>query len=116
MRFDLIFLLVLLNLQSLLLLTISFSPQGLLPTICYFFIMARGLFWVSLAPAFIYQIQSRPVYIQTLENTINVKSERSWLWGWAWGAESTVSVVDRSPVVSFPSRPGMKGSIPPKLY
>ncbi|KAF8630827.1 hypothetical protein AX17_005186 [Amanita inopinata Kibby_2008] len=38
------------------------------------------------------------------------KSERSWLWGWAWGAESTVSVVDHNPVVSFPSRPAAFGA------
>lgn len=39
-------------------------------------------------------------------NSFRAKSERAWLWGWAWGTESTVSVVDRSPILSFPSRPG----------
>jgi len=32
------------------------------------------------------------------------------LWGWAWGAESTVSVVDHEPIVSFPSRPAAFGA------
>ncbi|PFH53416.1 hypothetical protein AMATHDRAFT_73588 [Amanita thiersii Skay4041] len=42
--------------------------------------------------------------------SFTAKSERSWLWGWAWGAESTVSVVDHTPVVSFPSRPAAFGA------
>jgi len=42
--------------------------------------------------------------------SFSTKSERSWLWGWAWGAESTVSVVDREPIVSFPSRPAAFGA------
>ncbi|PBK97388.1 hypothetical protein ARMGADRAFT_1009418 [Armillaria gallica] len=37
------------------------------------------------------------------------RTEKSW-WGWAWGAESTVSVVDRSPVISFSSRPAAFGA------
>ena len=41
---------------------------------------------------------------------LNLKSERSWLWGWAWGAENKVSIVDRSPAVSFISRPAAFGA------
>ncbi|KAJ7498574.1 hypothetical protein FB451DRAFT_1202358 [Mycena latifolia] len=43
---------------------------------------------------------------------VAMRSERGWLWGWAssWGAESTVSVVDRSPVLSFASRPAAFGA------
>ncbi|KAJ6572597.1 hypothetical protein B0H10DRAFT_2106719 [Mycena sp. CBHHK59/15] len=41
---------------------------------------------------------------------VSIKSEKSWLWGWAWGAESTVSVVDRSPILSFASRPAAFGA------
>ncbi|TRM62468.1 hypothetical protein BD626DRAFT_497484 [Schizophyllum amplum] len=37
-------------------------------------------------------------------------SDKSWLWGWAWGAESTVSVVDRTPAVRFASRPAAFGA------
>ncbi|KAG8214528.1 hypothetical protein J3R82DRAFT_9587 [Butyriboletus roseoflavus] len=33
----------------------------------------------------------------------------SWLWGWVWGPESSVSVVDRSPPLSFHSRPAAFG-------
>lgn len=35
--------------------------------------------------------------------------EGGWLWGWVWGAESTVSVVDRSPPLTFHSRPAAFG-------
>ncbi|KAJ7284161.1 hypothetical protein C8J57DRAFT_1294697 [Mycena rebaudengoi] len=43
-------------------------------------------------------------------DALSMRSERSWLWGWAWGAESTVSVVDRSPMLSFASRPAAFGA------
>lgn len=33
----------------------------------------------------------------------------SWLWGWVWGAESSVSVVDHSPPLTFRSRPASFG-------
>ncbi|EIW74702.1 hypothetical protein CONPUDRAFT_67133 [Coniophora puteana RWD-64-598 SS2] len=33
----------------------------------------------------------------------------SWLWGWVWGAESSVSVVDRSPPLTFHARPAAFG-------
>lgn len=36
--------------------------------------------------------------------------ESSWLWGWAWAADGTVSVVDRSPPVTFPARPASFGA------
>ncbi|KAH8109290.1 hypothetical protein DFH11DRAFT_1548417 [Phellopilus nigrolimitatus] len=36
-------------------------------------------------------------------------ADGGWLWGWAWGADNTVSVVDRSPPVSFTSRPASFG-------
>ncbi|KAF8827843.1 hypothetical protein HHX47_DHR4000645 [Lentinula edodes] len=45
--------------------------------------------------------------ISSLFNSMN--SEKGW-WGWAWGAESTVTIVDRSPVVSFSSRPAAFGA------
>ncbi|KAI9573668.1 hypothetical protein HD554DRAFT_2012982 [Boletus coccyginus] len=35
--------------------------------------------------------------------------EGGWLWGWVWGSECSVSVVDRSPPLSFPSRPATFG-------
>ncbi|KAF9220902.1 hypothetical protein BS17DRAFT_712771 [Gyrodon lividus] len=36
-------------------------------------------------------------------------AEGSWLWGWVWGAESSVSVVDRTPPLTFHSRPAAFG-------
>ncbi|KAH9931687.1 uncharacterized protein BXZ73DRAFT_47204 [Epithele typhae] len=33
-----------------------------------------------------------------------------WLWGWVWAADGTVSVVDRSPPVTFPARPASFGA------
>ncbi|KAH7927806.1 hypothetical protein BV22DRAFT_1193366 [Leucogyrophana mollusca] len=36
--------------------------------------------------------------------------EGNWLWGWVWGAESTVSIVDRSPPLTFHSRPAAFGT------
>jgi len=36
--------------------------------------------------------------------------DQSWLWGWAWGPDSTVSIVDRSPPVTFSSRPAGFGA------
>ncbi|KIY46725.1 hypothetical protein FISHEDRAFT_46690 [Fistulina hepatica ATCC 64428] len=41
---------------------------------------------------------------------LTIQSEKSWLLGWAWGAESTVSIVDRTPVLSFASRPAAFGA------
>ena len=33
----------------------------------------------------------------------------SWLWGWAWASDGTVSVVDRTPAITFPARPASFG-------
>ncbi|KAI0726278.1 hypothetical protein C8Q72DRAFT_876970 [Fomitopsis betulina] len=40
----------------------------------------------------------------------NERVESSWLWSWAWAADGTVSVVDRSPPVTFPARPASFGA------
>ncbi|THH20582.1 hypothetical protein EW146_g794 [Bondarzewia mesenterica] len=42
--------------------------------------------------------------------TTSVQTDRGWLWGWAWGADSIVSVVDRSPPLTFLSRPAAFGA------
>lgn len=71
--------------------------------------MALGLLSISIFFALVSQIQTSPVdFTQRLTFT-GSKSEKSWLWGWAWGTESTVSIVDRSPILSFPSRPAAFG-------
>lgn len=71
--------------------------------------MPRRWLCVTFACFLFYGAYSHPVSSETGISTFSftAKSEKSWLWGWAWGAESTVSVVDRTPVLSFPSRPGM---------
>jgi len=51
-----------------------------------------------------------PVDYQVSPEGITVKSERTWLWGWAWGTESTVSIVDRTPPISYTSRPAAFGA------
>lgn len=38
------------------------------------------------------------------------RQDGSWLWGWAWAADGTVSVVDRSPPRVYPARPASFGS------
>ncbi|KAL1742630.1 hypothetical protein HDZ31DRAFT_42765 [Schizophyllum fasciatum] len=55
-----------------------------------------------------FSIADTPELLAT--SVFNSKSEKSWLWGWAWGAESTVSVVDRTPAVRFASRPAAFGA------
>lgn len=37
------------------------------------------------------------------------RDDGSWLWSWAWASDGTVSVVDRSPSVTFPARPASFG-------
>ena len=58
-----------------------------------------------------FSIADTPEFLAT--SVFNSKSEKSWLWGWAWGAESTVSVVDRTPAVRFASRPGTHAPLLP---
>jgi len=33
----------------------------------------------------------------------------SWLWGWTWAYDGSVSIVDRSPAITFPARPASFG-------
>lgn len=68
--------------------------------------MSRRWSSISLFLVLLPQIHSQP--LRRVDFT--PKTDRSWLWGWAWGAESTVSVVDRSPAVSFASRPAAFGA------
>ena len=42
--------------------------------------------------------------------TPSSRDDGSWLWGWAWAADGTVSVVDRTPPVTFPARPASFGA------
>jgi E3 ubiquitin-protein ligase RNF13/E3 ubiquitin-protein ligase RNF167 len=70
--------------------------------------MVFGLLCFPYVVALAYFTIARP--LGSHHNPIfTAKSERSWLWGWTWGTESTVSVIDHNPVVSFPSRPAAFG-------
>jgi hypothetical protein len=53
-------------------------------------------------------ISSYPIFL--LRFALPTQSDNGWLWNWVWGSDSTVSIVDRSPVLTFPSRPAAFGS------
>jgi E3 ubiquitin-protein ligase RNF13/E3 ubiquitin-protein ligase RNF167 len=56
---------------------------------------------------FTIQVHAHPLsFLRKLSAT---SQEGGWLWGWVWGAESSVSVVDRSPPLTFYSRPAAFG-------
>ncbi|KAG1742315.1 uncharacterized protein EDB91DRAFT_1052076 [Suillus paluster] len=56
---------------------------------------------------FVIQVYAHPLsFLRKLSAT---SQEGGWLWGWVWGAESSVSVVDRSPPLTFHSRPAAFG-------
>lgn len=68
--------------------------------------MARAFFILFLG-VFVFQVQAHPLsFLRVLSAT---SQEGGWLWGWVWGAESSVSVVDRSPPLTFHSRPAAFG-------
>ncbi|KAI9443334.1 hypothetical protein H4582DRAFT_2072391 [Lactarius indigo] len=69
----------------------------------------------SLSPFRLYkfmqiQAHSRAVGSTRCQPQVQGFQDQSWLWGWAWGPDSTVSIVDRSPPVIFPSRPAGFGA------
>ncbi|KAI5120136.1 hypothetical protein M0805_001904 [Coniferiporia weirii] len=55
--------------------------------------------------------ENNPTLGSWLRRVSTAGADGSWLWGWAWGADNTVSIVDRSPPVSFTSRPASFGRI-----
>ncbi|EJC98919.1 uncharacterized protein FOMMEDRAFT_95273 [Fomitiporia mediterranea MF3/22] len=59
-------------------------------------------------PVYAYSGNS-PISTSWFRRVNTASADSSWLWGWAWGADNTVSVVDRSPPVSFVSRPASFG-------
>ncbi|KAG2155777.1 uncharacterized protein EDB93DRAFT_1128163 [Suillus bovinus] len=56
---------------------------------------------------FVIQVYAHP--LSFLRKFSVTSQEGGWLWGWVWGAESTVSVVDRTPTLTFHSRPASFG-------
>ncbi|KAH7914249.1 hypothetical protein BJ138DRAFT_1210048 [Hygrophoropsis aurantiaca] len=71
--------------------------------------MARAPMVLLLILVYVLQVYSHPMtfLIHKLSPT---SPEGNWLWGWVWGAESTVSIVDRSPPLTFHSRPAAFGA------
>lgn len=71
--------------------------------------MASRLLLLTILLAFSAQIYSHPIdFLRRISSS--AQSDRNWLWGWAWGwGESTVSIVDRSPPLTFASRPAAFG-------
>ncbi|KAI0345796.1 hypothetical protein BDW22DRAFT_1411845 [Trametopsis cervina] len=41
--------------------------------------------------------------------TSSTRQDGTWFWGWAWPADGSVSVVDRSPPLVYPARPASFG-------
>lgn len=70
--------------------------------------MARASL-VLLLLFFVIQVYAHPHPLSFLRKLSATSQEGGWLWGWVWGAESSVSVVDRSPPLTFHSRPAAFG-------
>ncbi|KAI6016245.1 hypothetical protein EDC04DRAFT_2577671 [Pisolithus marmoratus] len=61
--------------------------------------------------ALICSVQAHPQRPAIINKFSATSTEGSWLWGWVWGVESSVSVVDRSPPVTYHSRPASFGPV-----
>ena len=70
--------------------------------------MVHGLLFITVSLLFVSNIRSQPLDFFPKFH-FNGKTDTSWLWNWAWGVENTVSIVDRTPALSFPSRPAAFG-------
>ncbi|KIJ17637.1 hypothetical protein PAXINDRAFT_167643 [Paxillus involutus ATCC 200175] len=70
--------------------------------------MPRSLL-VLLLILFMSALQAHSARANLLHKFSATSAEGSWLWGWVWGAESSVSIVDRSPPLTFHSRPAAFG-------
>ena len=70
--------------------------------------MNLGLISLTYISTLLLLSHASPVEHHPHDILFTAKSDRNWFsWTWAWGTESTVTVVDRTPTVSFPSRPGV---------
>lgn len=80
-----------------------FSLRLLIPTVLFF--------------VYLFAVPAKHLYPAlwlrkfTLPNPIGGHNEEgsSWLFGWVWANDGTVSVVDKSPAVTFPARPASFG-------
>ncbi|THV03010.1 hypothetical protein K435DRAFT_716181 [Dendrothele bispora CBS 962.96] len=59
----------------------------------------------------IFSLVAAQVYARefSVSGFFSLNSDKGW-WNWAWGAESTVSVIDKNPPISFASRPAAFGA------
>lgn len=56
-----------------------------------------------------YGVQANPVdWLHRFSPNSN--SDTSWLWGWIWASDGSVTVVDRTPPMTFPARPASFGA------
>jgi hypothetical protein len=71
---------------------------------------SRLLLWTFLVIFSVHNVDSHPMDFLRKFSSVT-KSDRNWLWGWAWGwGDSTVSIVDRTPPLTFASRPAAFGA------
>ena len=62
-----------------------------------------------LVAALVFLLHSCAAHSVSLYKFSPTSPEGTWLWGWVWGSECSVSVVDRSPPLTFRSRPAAFG-------
>jgi hypothetical protein len=87
----------------------STHPVRFITLICNMSPLLSHIFILSLA----LQAHTHPLscfLFRKASTAVQNFQDQSWLWGWAWGTDSVVSVVDRSPPVTFPSRPAGFGA------
>ncbi|KAH9847950.1 hypothetical protein C2E23DRAFT_846383 [Lenzites betulinus] len=68
--------------------------------------MIYSLLFIVLAPGIVNASHSK--WLRRF--TPGSRDDGSWLWSWAWSSDGTVSVVDRSPPITFPARPASFGA------
>jgi len=60
--------------------------------------------------SFTVQVESHPTgWLRKFSSSARPDAT-SWLWGWAWASDGSVSIVDRSPPVVFSARPASFGA------
>jgi hypothetical protein len=73
--------------------------------------MWPSLLNLVLALLVVSKASAHPVdWLKRLTFTPTNRQDGSWLWGWAWAADGSVSVVDRSPSRMYPARPASFGT------
>ena len=64
---------------------------------------------IAVLVLFVHVCSANPYLFSAFYKFSPTSPEGSWLWAWVWGAECSVSVVDRSPPLTFRSRPAAFG-------